>query len=94
MFTIAAFDNFDHDDKNTTSGLSSSHDTVLTLFQEKPDKIQSKPEKSKCNLKHITIPDKLPCQEILPYYQKSKCIEISETFSVEKELFISEKNKK
>ena len=36
MFTIAAFDNFDQTDRTSLSGLSSSHDTVFTLFQVKP----------------------------------------------------------
>ena len=37
-FAISAFDNFDHVDKNTFSGKSGSHDTVITLFQEIPTK--------------------------------------------------------
>ena len=32
-FTLAAFDNFDHNDKSTTSGTPSTHDTVSVLFQ-------------------------------------------------------------
>ena len=31
-FTLAAFDNFDHADRNTLSGTYSTHDPVLTLF--------------------------------------------------------------
>ena len=42
MFTIAAFDNFYHTDKTSLSGLSSSHDTVSTLFQVKPPESASK----------------------------------------------------
>ena len=37
-FAIPTFDNFDHVDKNTFSGKSGSHDTVITLFQEIPTK--------------------------------------------------------
>ena len=37
-FTISAFDNFDYVYKNTLSGKSGSHDTVITLFQEIPTK--------------------------------------------------------
>ena len=35
-FTLAAFDNFDHNDKCTTSGTSSTYDTVSVLFREVP----------------------------------------------------------
>ena len=45
-FTVAAFDNFDHPDKNTLSGNASAHDTAVTVFQEKPDKALRKPLKS------------------------------------------------
>ena len=44
-FTISAFDNFDHVDKNTLSGKSGSHNTVITLFQEIPTKKEMKPNK-------------------------------------------------
>ena len=42
MFTIAAFDNFDHADRSSSSGMLSNHDTVTVLFQTKPDKLPSK----------------------------------------------------
>ena len=32
---IAAVDNFDHDDKSSTSGMFSSHDSMTVLFQTK-----------------------------------------------------------
>ena len=35
-FTLAAFANFDHNDKSTMSDTSSTHDTVSVLFQEVP----------------------------------------------------------
>ena len=35
-FTLATFDNFNYNDKNTTSGTSSTHDTVALLLQEVP----------------------------------------------------------
>lgn len=41
-FTIAAFDNFDHEE-NTISGLHETHDTVLVLFQKKTDNVPGKP---------------------------------------------------
>ena len=36
ILTLAAFDNFDHKYRTSVSWLSSSHDTVPTLFQIKP----------------------------------------------------------
>ena len=35
MFTIVAFDNFDHEE-NTLSGIGGSHDTVSILMQDNP----------------------------------------------------------
>ena len=34
MFTISAFDNFDHSDKNTLSRKSSSHDSLSLCFKK------------------------------------------------------------
>ena len=64
MFTIAAFDNFDHSDRNTLSGKSSTHDTVTTLFQEMSIEVVSKPNRSEINLKEIKSLSKLPFQEL------------------------------
>ena len=52
-FTISAFDNFDYVDKNTLSGKSRSHDTVITLFQEIPTKKEMKPNRIEFNLAAI-----------------------------------------
>ena len=69
MFTIAAFDNFDHTDRTSLSGLSSSHATVSTLFQVKPSESVSKPKKSEFNLKNVDILEKLDCQNVKTYYK-------------------------
>ena len=42
MFVIAALKNFDDQDRSSTTGMNSNHDTVSTLFQVKPDYTQSK----------------------------------------------------
>ena len=42
MFVIAALKNFDYQDRSSTTGMNSNHDTVSTLFQVKPDYTQSK----------------------------------------------------
>ena len=54
-FTISVFDNFDRVDKNTFSGKSGSHDTVITLFQEIPTKKKIKPSRSEVNLAAVEI---------------------------------------
>ena len=37
VFTIGAFVNFDHSNRSSLSGKFSNHDTVMTLFQVKPE---------------------------------------------------------
>ena len=44
-FTIAAFDNFHHTDRSSTSRILSNHDTVTVPFQEKPEVLPSMPKK-------------------------------------------------
>ena len=65
MFTIAAFDNFDHQDRSSPSGMNSSHDTVSTLFQVKPDHTPSKPLRSSVSLKTVSDLESsvFPCQK-------------------------------
>ena len=53
MFTIAAFDNFDHQDRSSPTGMNSSNETVSTLFQVKPDRTPSKPLRSSVSLKAV-----------------------------------------
>ena len=49
IHTVAAFDNFGHNE-NTPSGLGSSHDTVSILIQDKPDEIRRKPNLSETSV--------------------------------------------
>ena len=37
MFTNAALDNFDHQNRSSPTCMNSNHDTVSTIFQVKPD---------------------------------------------------------
>ena len=60
-FSISAFDNFDHVDKNMLSGKSGSHDTVFTLFQEIPTKKVMKPKRSEINVAAVKTLSKLAC---------------------------------
>ena len=66
-FAFAAFDNFDHQDQSTTSGKFSNHDTVMTLYQLKPEKTHSKLRKNEIDLANINLKEKLPCQELMSY---------------------------
>lgn len=87
-FTLAAFDNFDHGDKNTISGKFSAHDTAITLFQEKPAKSVSKPLKSNIELNSVSDRTKLDCQNIIPY-TSNRGLPIPESFKVENQTFHS-----
>ena len=63
-FTIGAFDNFNHSDRSSLSGTFSNHDTVMTLFQVKPEQPSKKPDKTQIDLTKVTTKGKLlPCQE-------------------------------
>ena len=72
-FTVAAFDNFDHEEA-VLSGKGGSHDTVSVLFQEKPSIT-----KKKRNISETTVvpgktisQDNLECQKILEYTKPLK----------------------
>ena len=79
MFTIAAFDNSDHSDRNTLSGKSSTHDTVTTIFQEMPVEV---------TLKEIKSLSKLPCQE-LSHFVSNKTFNILPSFVVDEDVYES-----
>jgi hypothetical protein len=85
-FTIAAFDNFDHADQSSPSGMMSNHDTVMTLFQVKPDHSPTKPTVSSVDLVKArrTSASKLPCQEIIPFCSQKKDLSLPSSFAVEK----------
>ena len=90
MFTVGAFDNFDHKDTTSLSGLSASHDTVSTLFQVKPSETSSNPNKSEYDLKNVDITEKLGSQTVKAYYKAAKCIELPDNFPVKNELYLCE----
>ena len=72
----------------TLSGKSSTHDTVITLFQEIPSQPVSKPSKSKTNLNAIKTLSKLACQEVSPF--KSNKNLISPSFKADENLYQNE----
>ena len=88
MFTIAAFDNFDHEEA-TLSGIKGSHDTVSVLFQEKPKRTFSKPNISETNIVHgnKVFQQQLKCQELQPYIKPAKKPDLPPDYCVKEELF-------
>ena len=80
-FTVVAFDNFNHADKNSLSGKYCSNDTAITLFQRIPNIIPRKPEKSEVNLNDVKLIDQLPCQIIENYQRRTKALKIPEDFT-------------
>ena len=87
MFTIAALDNFDRQDRSSPTGMNSNPDTVSTLFLVKPDHTPSKPLRGSVSLK--TVSDSaslvLPCQNI-PFKEIKKQIVLDSNFIVEDKL--------
>ena len=84
QFTIAAMDNFDHSDFNSSTGTAGTRDTAMTLFQIKPESCCVKPLKLEINLKDIDSIS-LPCQQ-RESFSSNKCITIPDTFKVKCEL--------
>ena len=54
---------FDHSDRSSLSGKFGNHDTVITLFQVKPEKPPKKPDKTQIDFNKVTTKGKLPSQE-------------------------------
>ena len=91
-FTISAFDSFDHVDQNTLSGKSSSHDTVITLFQKIPTNKVMKPKRSEINVAVVKTLSKLACQGLVPF-STDKTLTLPKTFIVETESYNSNEKK-
>ena len=87
-FTIAAFDNFDHEDRSTLAGLGGCHDTAITLFQENPETPIIKPSKSDVPLTNVKDLNKLPCQQITKS-TTDRVPKLSDESTPENELFES-----
>lgn len=83
QFTIAAFDNFDHDEA-TLSGIAGSHDTVTVLFQDDTDKQAGKPKVSETNTVHgpKTFHAELQCQELQVVHKPSKKGDLPSNYTV------------
>ena len=88
MFTLAVFDNFNHEEA-TLLGIKGSHDTVSVLFQEKPQRTFSKPNISETNIVHGSkvFQQQLKCQDLQPYIKPVKKPDLPSHYCVKEELF-------
>jgi hypothetical protein len=86
--TIAAFDNFDHDEA-TESGIGGSHDAVSVLMQDKPTEAHRKPNISQTKVVHGAkqFAMELPCQTQREYFKSAKKPDLPEDFSVADDMF-------
>ena len=82
-FTVAAFDNFDHNEA-TLSGVGSCHDTVTVLFQEECDSLQRKPKLSETEVLYgnRSFNRKLECQDLLEYYKPTNHPDLPQEYDV------------
>lgn len=83
QFTIAAFDNFDHDEA-TLSGIGGSHDTVTVLFQEDSGRKQSKPKVSETSVTHgpKAFHEELACQKLQEFHKPPKKADLPDHYIV------------
>ena len=88
-YTTAAFDNFDHLEA-TTSGMNSSHDTVMVLFQDDTKQAIGKPNISDTPVVHgpKNLNTTLPCQNRLEYFRPAVRPSLSENYVVSNEIFV------
>ena len=88
MFTIAAFDNFDHEEA-TLSGIKGSHDTASVLVQEKPQRTFSKPKISETGIVHGSkvFQQQLKYPDLQPYIKPAKKPELHPNYCVKEDLF-------
>lgn len=90
MFTVGAFDKFDHKYRPSLSGLSASQDTISTLFWSKLLETSSKSNKSEYDLKNVDVMEKLNCQSIKAFYKATKSMKLPDSFPMKNELYLRE----
>ena len=95
LFSICAFDNFDHADRSSLSG-HSDHDTAVVMFQVKPDIIPSKPNMTATNLPNSTqhFRNEPPCQLLRNYNKSKSSANLTPNFSVDEDLYQNEELQK
>ena len=83
MFTMAAFDNFDHEEA-TLSGIGGSHDTVTVLFQDDGAQKENKPRISQSKVKHgpKSFDTQLQCQNLKNFHKPSHRADLPDEYVV------------
>ena len=83
QFTIAAFDNFDHNEA-TLSGIGGSHDTVSVFQDDDGSKVEN-PRISETITEHgpKTFTCELKCEELHPFYKPAKRADLSTDYMTE-----------
>ena len=83
MFTIGAFDNFDHEE-NTLSGIGGSHDTVSILTQD------SKPNMSETHVTHRErqFKEEMGCQVLHNYIKPAKKPTLHTWYELPKDVYV------
>ena len=91
-FSICAFYNFEHADRSSLSGTHSDHDTVVIMFQVKPDIIPSKPNVTAMNLPNSAqhFKNEPPCQLLRNYNKPKSSANLTPIFFVDKYLYQNE----
>ena len=91
VFTVGAFDNFDHDEANL-SGMGGSHDTVAVLFQDDGGSDTCKPRRSETDVKHgsRTFTMELKCQSLKDFYKPAKKPDLPEGYTVSPSLSVNQ----
>ena len=92
MFTMAAFDNFDHDEA-TLSGIGGSHDTVTVLFQDHGGSEEHKPRISTMpTIIHEpkSFRTELTCQNLRKFYKPSQKPDIPKDYVVSDHLPVNQ----
>ena len=83
VFTVAAFDNFDHDEA-TLSGMEGTHDMVTVVFQDESTSHKRKPKVSEVGVKHgsKSFHANLNCQQLKEFYKPSRKLDLPGDYKV------------
>lgn len=90
-FTIGALDNFDFEDNSSLSGTSSTHDTVMVLFQDFSNDVLNGKGSVKAagiNKRSCKLATQLPCQKVQSYHKPLKRPSLQEDFQVAEDINI------
>ena len=95
-FSICASDNFDHADRSSLFGTHSDDDTVVVMFQVRPDIIPLKPNVTAMNPPNSTehFRNEPPCQRLRNYNKPKSSGNLPPNFPVDEDLYQNEELQK